>query len=303
MGETALAMSVRSELRAAALERAGHQCEWPSPWHEGRLEMAHLVQSSQGGPDLLSNVVMLCHRCHDVLDSRVSWNQATPTLLALIDAYVRVVESQTNYHAATSPQTDTSYIGGALPRTPMSKHLNTGSSTVVSPPRTTFTTGTAIQQTTGEQTFNPSPRKNTDAPTATSTTTKRGGSTSPAFPRSKSGNDSVATRPPSAEDFVTADAYFGILELVEDLSSTLRTSSPCLWPGSLHAGSVHASVYQIPQFAASSEMPESHRDLWVDMCEHHAEVLDNHGPVPKRRQAIMELLQAYTRNVAAPYVD
>ena len=296
-------MSVKSELRAEALDRAGHNCEWPSPWHEGRLEMAHLVQSSQGGADLLSNVVMLCKRCHDVLDSRVSWNQALPILLGLLDAYFRVAEFQANRHTVTPLATGISFTDGALPQTPTSKHSSTGFSTVGSLPRTTSTTETATQQTTGQRTYNPSLPKNTDAPTATSTTTKRGGSTRPAYPQSKSGNDSVAIQPLSVEDSESADGYFGTLEPVEDSTSTLKTSSPCLWPGSLHAGSVQSSVYPIPRFGASSGTPVFHSELLVDMCEHHADVLDNHGPVPKRRQAIMELLQAYTRNVATPYVD
>ena len=66
-------MSVRSELRAAALERDGYRCQWPGCSESGgqRLEMAHLVQSSQGGPDTLENVVMLCKAAHhDWLDNR-----------------------------------------------------------------------------------------------------------------------------------------------------------------------------------------------------------------------------------------
>ena len=84
-------MSVRSELRAAALERAGDNCEWPSPWHEGRLEMAHLVQSSQGGPDLLSNVVMLCKIHHDVLDNHGPVPNRRRAIMELLQAYTRNV--------------------------------------------------------------------------------------------------------------------------------------------------------------------------------------------------------------------
>ena len=66
-------VSVRSELRAAALERDGYRCRFPDCGLRGgrpALEMAHLVQSSQGGPDTLENVVMLCKAHHDWLDNR-----------------------------------------------------------------------------------------------------------------------------------------------------------------------------------------------------------------------------------------
>ena len=84
-------MSVRSELRAAALERADHRCEWPSLWHEGRLEMAHLVQSSQGGADLLSNVVMLCQTHHNVLDNHGPVPKRRQAIMELLQAYTRNV--------------------------------------------------------------------------------------------------------------------------------------------------------------------------------------------------------------------
>ena len=68
-------MSVRSELRVAALERDGYVCQWPDcglrDLGTGRLEMAHLHQLSQGGPDNLENVVMLCKPHHDWLDNRL----------------------------------------------------------------------------------------------------------------------------------------------------------------------------------------------------------------------------------------
>jgi hypothetical protein len=34
--------------------------------------MCHIQQLSQGGPDTLDNVVMLCRRHHDILDNRVA---------------------------------------------------------------------------------------------------------------------------------------------------------------------------------------------------------------------------------------
>lgn len=76
-------MSVRSELRAAALERDG-RCVWPSGYHEDPLEMAHLQQLSQGGPDTLENVVMLCRFHHGVLDNRVQNGRREATLELLL---------------------------------------------------------------------------------------------------------------------------------------------------------------------------------------------------------------------------
>jgi hypothetical protein len=64
-------MSERSVLRAEALQR-DRGCRWPSDWHEGPLEMCHIQQSSQGGLDVLDNVVILCKFHHGVLDNRVA---------------------------------------------------------------------------------------------------------------------------------------------------------------------------------------------------------------------------------------
>ena len=50
--------------------------------------MAHLKQSSQGGPDTLDNVVMLCPTHHDVLDNRVVKGRRAATL-DLLTAYLR----------------------------------------------------------------------------------------------------------------------------------------------------------------------------------------------------------------------
>ena len=79
-------MSVRSDLRAAALERAGHQCEWPAGWHEGPLELAHLQQLSQGGPDTLANTMCLCRFHHDLLDNRIVYKRRS-ALVDLLTAY------------------------------------------------------------------------------------------------------------------------------------------------------------------------------------------------------------------------
>ena len=61
-------MSVRSDLREAAMERAGGRCEFPScATPMPRLEMAHLIGSGMGGSryrDVLDNVAMLCAQLH-----------------------------------------------------------------------------------------------------------------------------------------------------------------------------------------------------------------------------------------------
>ena len=70
-------MSVRSELRAEALERAGGVCEFPG-CTSTVLEMAHLLGSQMGGSkhrDVLVNVAMLCGPFsfdhHGWLDGRI----------------------------------------------------------------------------------------------------------------------------------------------------------------------------------------------------------------------------------------
>ncbi len=64
-------MSVRSELRTEAMERAGHMCEFPACNWTRSLEMAHLKGSGAGGSkyrDNLDNVTMLCKPHHEWLD-------------------------------------------------------------------------------------------------------------------------------------------------------------------------------------------------------------------------------------------
>ena len=71
-------MSDRSELREAALERAGGRCEFPTcTYQRPRLQMAHLLASGMGGSkfrDVLDNVAMLCEMHHDWLDGRITAN-------------------------------------------------------------------------------------------------------------------------------------------------------------------------------------------------------------------------------------
>ncbi len=288
-------MSVRSELRAAALERSEGQCEWPGDYHERRLELAHLVQLSQGGPDLLDNTAILCKRCHDVLDSRLSWSQARPTVLALLDGYSQALRSLPNHHASTSPQTDTLSTAGASPHELMSKLSNTGSSTDESRLPDTSTTETAIQQTTDPKTYNPSTPQNIDANIATSTMRKRGVSTSPAYPQSKSANGSAATPPLSAEDSAIADTNSATPVRADDSTLIPAASLHCFWPGSLHNGSVRSSEYPIHRYVASSAIQEYSHVLSVDLCDRHSDLLDNRAVLKGRRQSIMELLDAYLR--------
>ena len=84
-------MSVRSELRMSALDRDGYRCQWPNCdvtlSSGGTLEMCHLIQLSQGGPDTLDNVVMLCRFHHGVLDNRVQ-NGRRQAIMDLFVAYL-----------------------------------------------------------------------------------------------------------------------------------------------------------------------------------------------------------------------
>ncbi len=61
-------MSDLSDLRDAALERAGGRCEFPAcSTPRPRLEMAHLLGKQMGGSkyrNVLDNVAMLCGQVH-----------------------------------------------------------------------------------------------------------------------------------------------------------------------------------------------------------------------------------------------
>ena len=80
-------MSIRSDLRRKRLELAGFRCEWPicDKWEP--LEMAHLTQLSQGGPDTIDNVCMLCNFHHDILDNRLVHGRRAAVVM-LLQAYV-----------------------------------------------------------------------------------------------------------------------------------------------------------------------------------------------------------------------
>ncbi len=94
-------MSVRSELREAALTRATGQCEWPAPSHEPPLEMAHLNQLSQGGSDELWNVMILCKFHHDLLDNRVV-HKRRQALVDLLTAYQTERDMRTGIYPETT---------------------------------------------------------------------------------------------------------------------------------------------------------------------------------------------------------
>jgi len=71
-------MMSRSELRDAAIERAGGKCEFPlCDYPRPKLELAHLKGSGMGGSryrDDLQNVAVLCKPHHDWLDCRSTPN-------------------------------------------------------------------------------------------------------------------------------------------------------------------------------------------------------------------------------------
>ena len=83
-------MSIRSDLRAEALERDGWQCAWPTCDVEASwLEMAHIWPIGMGGrrdADVIDNVWMLCKYHHDLFDGRVPQKQREYRALAA--AYV-----------------------------------------------------------------------------------------------------------------------------------------------------------------------------------------------------------------------
>ena len=72
------AMSVESELREEAMERAGGICEFPGcSYPRPLLEVAHLHGKQAGGSkfrDVLDNLVCLCRPHHDWLDCRSTPN-------------------------------------------------------------------------------------------------------------------------------------------------------------------------------------------------------------------------------------
>ena len=68
-------MSIRSELRAEALIRANHKCEWPSCDETRWLEMSHIIPLGSGGKDELDGVWILCKPCHDLYDGRAPFKR------------------------------------------------------------------------------------------------------------------------------------------------------------------------------------------------------------------------------------
>ena len=69
------AMSVRSVLRAAVIERSGGVCEWPRCVDPGE-ELAHIRGIGRGGNpdgsrDVISNVFFACQFHHNMLDGRI----------------------------------------------------------------------------------------------------------------------------------------------------------------------------------------------------------------------------------------
>ncbi|KAA0275386.1 MAG: HNH endonuclease [Acidobacteria bacterium] len=52
-----------SKLRAEALRRDGRRCVHCGAGDDG-LEIHHVVPVSEGGANVLSNVVTICHACH-----------------------------------------------------------------------------------------------------------------------------------------------------------------------------------------------------------------------------------------------
>lgn len=85
-------MSIRSQLRAEALERDDHRCQWPgcNQTGAGNLDMAHIVPVGSGGKDVIENVLMLCKAWHhDMHDGRSQRSLHEYRLLLLDWLYLR----------------------------------------------------------------------------------------------------------------------------------------------------------------------------------------------------------------------
>ena len=68
-------MSVRSELRAAVIERSGGVCEWSRCTSPGE-ELAHIRGIGRGGNpdgsrDVIENCLFACRFHHSMLDGRI----------------------------------------------------------------------------------------------------------------------------------------------------------------------------------------------------------------------------------------
>jgi predicted restriction endonuclease len=81
------------QLRAAAIERDGHRCRFPTcelPLTAvNPLEMAHLHGKQMGGSryrNVIDNVVMLCKHHHDWLDGRLISGRQHENEILLRDA-------------------------------------------------------------------------------------------------------------------------------------------------------------------------------------------------------------------------
>lgn len=290
-------MSVRSELRAAALERDGHMCQWPrcgdtTTRDLHRLEMAHLIQLSQGGPDTLDNVVILCRWDHSVLDSRLSWKEARPRVVMLFGAFLQATGYPTDRPGGTPPATDTLSSGGRSEPDATRKPLNTASSTDISLPPATSTTSTATPPTTEPTTSQVLPPSNTARHTATSTTTLPGLSIEGGCRQSLSGGSSDVPRQPSPGDSGNEATISATREQDAGWSLTETGSLRCSWPGCHPDASVPSSVSPMYLFAESSATLGYRPADPVALCPFHSTVLDNRV-VRGRRSATVDLLRAY----------
>ena len=294
-------MSDRSLLREAALERAEGRCEFPGcTTKRPKLEMAHLLGSQMGGSkyrDDMDNVAMLCaQRCHDVLDSRVSWNQSQHAIATLFAHYVRANPSLQDHHADTPHTTDTLDSAGRSGGVPTSKSSNTESSTDASQPQNTSTTLTASKTTTGQRTSNYSRRVNTVQGTLTSTTGKRGGSTRQVSPQSKSVPSSGQTTATSREVYGSLGINSETPEQGDDSNLTPIGSLSCIWPGCHLDASAVSTESLTPPLDAYSDKQAYLLDGQVDLCDQHRMVLTD-PVVPGRGNAVKRLLAGYLNRV------
>ena len=89
-------MSVRSELRAAVIERSGGRCEW-SRCVDPMEELAHIRGLGRGGNpdgsrDVIENCAGLCRFHHSMLDGRIR-----PRLWEVESLLIEIVKTRYGY--------------------------------------------------------------------------------------------------------------------------------------------------------------------------------------------------------------
>ena len=84
--------ALSTELRRQILAEAGYRCAVPTCRNILALDIHHIVEVSEGGPDAASNLIALCGTCHDLYhrgtytsDAVLSWKALLVTLNQAFD--------------------------------------------------------------------------------------------------------------------------------------------------------------------------------------------------------------------------